>query len=396
MIDFGLCKTLWQDWLKESALPLWSQCGFDRSRTLYHERLTFEGTPVLLPELRLMVQARQVATYCRAALDGVHDAAEQAIDCLEEIGRRYHGSDGEKGWIFSLAPDGRPGNRTRDLYAHAFILFGYAWAYRLTGNGTYLATARQTVLEIDLIFKAENGGYRDAVPTPDMIRRQNPHMHLLEAYLALFEVSSDSFYLDYARQIVALALKHFIDPGSGMLLEYFDSKWIPLQPAGQNRVEPGHLFEWSWLFTEYCTLASGESHEDALLRVADGLFQTGSRHGTAPDTADVYDAITESGTQLELSTRIWPQTEFMRLLCQRLKNGLPCDRTLLSMQATRFFTLYAPARLHGGWIDRLMPDGRKLVDYMPASSLYHIYGAAREIARVSVTQEQTAVSAQPN
>lgn len=178
----------------------------------------------------------------------------------------------------------------------------------------FLNVAKNTVMEIDKIFFSKNEGYLDSIPIFDNIRRQNPHMHLLEAYLILFEVSKDVFYLDYARHMVNLALKHFIVPETGMLLEFFDINWKPLYTPGYNRVEPGHLFEWAWLFSEFLRLSDGTFNNNNILHIEKNLFNTAISYGVNQDSLVVYDAITEHGKRLENSTRIWPQTEFMRML----------------------------------------------------------------------------------
>ncbi|WP_245948917.1 AGE family epimerase/isomerase [Gluconacetobacter liquefaciens] len=360
---------------------MWSDAGFDARRSLYHERLAWDATPVSMAQLRLMVQARQVATYCRAALDGLYDASAQAIRCLDEVEHLYRRSDGMPGWVFSLAPDGKPADRMRDLYAHAFILFAYAWAFNLTGNERYRRVARETVEEMHMIFAAKNGGFRDTVPATDSWRRQNPHMHLLEAYLALFETMGDEFYLVHAKTLVNLATTRFIDPRTDMLFEFFDDEWVPREASGSNRIEPGHLFEWAWLLREYSRLAGCTGDEAVrIAAVADRLFVVGTSAGCDPETGIACDAMTEEGVIFEHSTRIWPQTELMRLLHQRRVLNSQDDAALLTRISGAFFERYAPRHLSGGWIDRLDAALAPLVDYMPASSLYHIYGAGRELA----------------
>lgn len=371
---------IWRDWLTARALPLWSGMGFDTSRNLYYERLGWDGSPVPMSRLRLMVQARQISTYCRATLDGFYDASTQALSCLEVVERAYRGSDGEAGWIFSLAPDGNPADRRRDLYAHAFILFTYGWAIRLTGEEKYRTIARQTAEEVERIFAAPNAGYIDAVPPTDFMRRQNPHMHLLEAYLVLFEATEDEYYLDRIRSLIALTWDHLLDKRSGLLLEFFDSSWQPLQAASYNRVEPGHLFEWAWLFGEHERLVAPlDNQVSRLTEVAERLFQSGLLYGTDHKTGCVLDAMTEDGVVFEQTTRIWPQTEFLRLLCTRQRMGMT-DNVSVDDLGRAFLARFAPLRLAGGWIDRFDAEGAPLVDYMPASSLYHIYGAARQLS----------------
>lgn len=376
----------WADWMVQKALPLWSSAGYDRTRHLYHERLTFDATPIVMPDLRLMVQARQIATFCRASLDGVFDASEEALSCLSEVQKRYWRSDDQPGWVFALGPDGRPSKTTRDLYAHAFILFAYAWAYRLSGDKTLLKVVNATIAEIESIFQAPSGGFLDAVPTPDKIRRQNPHMHLLEAYLVLFEVTADQFYMDKAQELITLAQDKLICQRSGMLLEFFGPDWTPCEAFGSNAVEPGHLFEWSWLLGEAVRLNPAAAHNKDLRISATRLFATGTQYGIANDV--VYDGITDNGTVTHTSTRIWPQTELIRLLACRNKPSAgnisnAVEINLLNAITRNFFASYAPESLQGGWVDRRNGAGEATVDHMPASSLYHIYGAIREFFRPS-------------
>ena len=93
-------------------------------------------------------------------------------------------------------------------------------------------------------------------------RRQNPHMHLLEALLALgWRAEADA--------LVRLFHERFYDEKSGSLAELFDERWQPLATPEGRIVEPGHNFEWVWLL-------HGRS-------AAPGLFDFAYRHGVDAD-----------------------------------------------------------------------------------------------------------------
>ncbi|MGY6768565.1 AGE family epimerase/isomerase [Komagataeibacter sp. NFXK3] len=367
-----------RDWMAQAALPLWIEAGFDPVRKLFHERLGFDAAPCNPPALRLMVQARQIATYVRAADDGHSSAGATALACMAQVRKEYWRADGAPGWVFSLGPDGALADTRRDLYAHAFILYACAWSYRLSGERTWLETARQTVDEITTLFGTpQPGGYLDTVPGQDGFRRQNPHMHLLEAFLALAEVGGGEMYLDHARALAVLGMRHFMLPG-GAVGELFTPLWQPSAPPGQNRTEPGHVFEWAWLLAEYARLA-GEGADSPFMHASARLHAFGMRHGVCPGTLAVCDAVTDHGAPLEATTRIWQQTEFIRQLARRAAGGDGGAQDLLAPACARFARAYVPPGLRGGWFDRLGSDGTPLDGYMPASSLYHIYGAVREI-----------------
>lgn len=365
----------WQSWSQLNALPLWATAGYDRQRHVYHERLSFDALPVNPPALRVMVQSRQIATYARATLDGVVDASEAVYASIAEMQRRYWRSDAEKGWVFSVAADGRPYDKTRDLYAHAFVLYALSCVYSLSRDPYFLRVARETVSELGDIFASPYGGFVDAVPASDPFRRQNPHMHLLEAFLALASSTQDSFFLEQAQRLMALAETKFVDPHSGLLLEIFDESWTPCTGVNRVAVEPGHLFEWSWLLNEAVRLDPGCAQNKRHREVSARLYKVGLTHGLVDGL--VCDGVGEDGRLLKNTTRIWPQTELIRLLAEKGSARTKAEAKLLVGLSNAFFQRFAPLHLGGGWVDRLDADGRPAVDHMPASSLYHIYGAAR-------------------
>jgi mannose/cellobiose epimerase-like protein (N-acyl-D-glucosamine 2-epimerase family) len=124
-----------QVFVVQRALPLWAAAGFDESNGCFHERLEFSGEPSRDVPRRLMVQARQIAVYSRAALVNWNShGKELALRAFENVCQRYRSPDGNPGWIFSVDPNGRPRDKTRDLYTHAFVLYMLAWLYRLSGD----------------------------------------------------------------------------------------------------------------------------------------------------------------------------------------------------------------------------------------------------------------------
>jgi mannose-6-phosphate isomerase len=91
----------------------------------------------------------------------------------------------------------------------------------------------------------------------------------------------------------------------------------------------------------------------------------------------ICDAVSTKGEMMEPSARIWPQTEAIRLLKDYGHLWPEQARQYLPFLTVSLITQFLPARLNGGWFDHLDCAGMPLVNYMPASSLYHIYGAAR-------------------
>jgi mannose/cellobiose epimerase-like protein (N-acyl-D-glucosamine 2-epimerase family) len=360
----------------EKALPLWAVAGYDETSQCFHERLRFSGEPVADVPRRLMVQARQIVVYARAGLAGWYVGGKTlALDAFENVRRRYRSADDAPGWIFSVQPDGRPADHTRDLYAHAFVLYMLAWLYRIGEEPSILALADETLSDLDRIFSSgDEQGYLSRMPGPMDLREQNPHMHLFEALLALAEASGGERYLARANALVGLFDRALADPVTGAVREIFTGNWKPDRSNGDNLVEPGHQMEWAWLLREWERLGGAPAGE----RVG-RLVAHGTRFGIDREKGLVRSVVRENGGVVSRGSRVWPQTETIRTLCREDVGGEKWPGLITDITETLFET-HLPLDLNGGWIDQIDQNGAPVVDYMPASTLYHLAGAAMDTA----------------
>ena len=355
-------------WLFDDALPVWSTCGIDMQRGGFVEVLTMNGQPGISADRRLRVQARQIYVFCHAMLLKWPGPARQlAHSGYLRMTQDYWHADG--GWIYSAAADGTARDIRRTSYEQAFALLALAWYYRVTGEPEALTWVRRTLDFLDQrLADPTHGGYLDAL-SARFPRRQNPHMHLLEAMLALFTATRDASYLERARDIVELFRRRFSDPSSGALCEFFAADWSPAVGADGQWVEPGHQFEWICLLDEFARL-TGEPVDDDIA----SLYRCAESHGV--DAADglTYDAVSRDGMVLHASKRAWPQTEALRaqLVMQR-RCGVETGqrrRTILDALFTRYLCIG-----RGIWQDQLGDDGEGVATVVPASTLYHLFGS---------------------
>lgn len=357
-------------WLHERALPLWASQGFDKRRDAFEEQLEFSGAPVTGVARRLMVQARQVSVFAAAALSGAFPGGTiLALRALRSMIETYFESDGAPGWAFSADRLGRLVDAKRDLYAHAFAIFAIAWAMRLERDRTFENVLAGTLAFLDNSFAdTANGGYWDCLPRPDSLRRQNPHMHLFEALLALYETTRGADVLERCRKLHELGLSRFFDATSGAIREYFDDRWITHPAPGAGKVEPGHLFEWAWLLRRF-EAATGLAQDDAVSR----LIGAALRIGLDADRGRIMDELDEGGRLRIGSSRCWPHAEALRALAAE-SNRTGCDYSdVISALLRRLDSIYCIDRLKGGWIDHVDADDRPFNKTMPASTLYHLY-----------------------
>ena len=363
-------------WATDAALPLWGTAGFDSEHGRFEERLTLRACRLPDVPIRLVSQARQIYAYALAAKRGWYpDAAALVEQAYSSMVREYRGRDDRGGWVFSIRRDGAVADRRRDLYAHAFVLLSIASYIQATGKRQALALADETLAFIDQHLGAQGGGFLEGLPQSDGLRRQNPHMHLFEALLALGECSQDGRYLARAGDLFGLFASHFFRPDPGTLGEYFTADLEPAQGVAGDIVEPGHHYEWIWLLRRFEQL-SGRSVQPYV----DSLYGFADRHGF--DSAGmIVDELLVDGSHHVPSRRIWPITEAIKANVVEARLGRHQSEQKAAALAGLLRERFLSCETAGGWLDKLDKDGATIGEFMPASTLYHLVCAIDELSR---------------
>ncbi len=362
------------DWLRRDAWPVWLTAGVDWDRRAFHEHLDPATLRCSADFRRLRVAARQTAVFAEAARLGVEKAGEAVELGIAFLRGRARQGDGGYAWTFDL--DNAPVDQTRDLYDHAFVLLALASAVPVLGREALRREALSLVRYLDARFAHPLGGYHEAIPRA-LPRRQNPHMHLLEAFLAAFELFGDAIFLDRADAVVRLFVERLFQPAEDALAEFFDDAWEPAREGGRFLVEPGHHAEWIWLLGRYGDVAGRAGRTPASLdldAIRAALHAFVDRFGTAAGGGTLVDGVWSDGALQSATARLWPQ-------CERLKAELPrCSAAGLALALDGVFGFFDGVP-PGLWRERRAADGRFIVQPAPASSLYHLTGAFLDVHR---------------
>lgn len=373
MADLKTAAAAAEAWLVRDALPLWSRAGVADDGG-FHEQLGFDGRPDAAAPRRMRVQARQIHVFAEAGLRGwLKDGAALALSGFDAMMARYWAPDGRPGFAHLAAPDGALLDDMRDAYDHAFGLFAMAWLYRATGEARVREAARRTVAFLDeALAEPVHGGFLESLP-PKPPRRSNPHMHLLEAWLAWNEADPSPDFRVRAEAVTALFRDRFFDPASGTLGEYFTHDWRPAEGAPGRVVEPGHHLEWAWLL-DWAARSGVRSAEAEAERLYDFALAHGlDASGLAVDECD------RTGRQTRRSRRAWPQTELIKGHLAMAARGRAGAGEAAAAAALTVLRTYLGTEVAGLWTDQFGPDGEPLSKVVPASTLYHVVVAFREL-----------------
>lgn len=357
------------DWLRQDALPLWADAGVDRTAGGFVERLDWVGAPILSIPKRVRVQARQIYVYAeahrRGLFPGALAAAEQGFDFLIA----HACPDGaEAGFVHALTRDGGVVDPRRDTYDHAFLLFAFATLYRATGRADVRTAIDAVAHAVATRLRHPAGaGYADDDTHGDG-RSQNPHMHLFEGFLAAFEATGTRGFLDSASEIARLFEERMFDPAPGVLREFYDADWRPAAGERGQIVEPGHHEEWVWLLHRHAQLSGTPA-----IPAAAALHAFACAHGRPDGSILLCDELRPDGIVLKPSRRSWPQTEALKAECAIARAEGRLDNGHADAIVRALFDHYLCHPVPGAWIDWIDARGAPIVDYVPASTFYHLF-----------------------
>jgi mannose/cellobiose epimerase-like protein (N-acyl-D-glucosamine 2-epimerase family) len=361
-------------WLVEHAYPLWCDRGIDDRTGGFVEALSQNGAALDQPR-RARVHPRQVFAFAQARTFGWKgDVPAIARRGMDYFITHYQRRDG----LFRalVGSDGAPLDEEALLYDQAFALLGYAAAATvLDACPEFERRALDLRRVIELRLRANDGSYLSREGSHD-IRESNPHMHLLEAYLAWAEIGRDAGWAAGVKDIVDIALTHFIRKDSGAIGESYLATWQPDPGIAGRLIEPGHQFEWAWLL-----LRSERRHSGDVRAAALNLISVGEEYGVHEGVA--VNALYDDFSVRDGDARLWPQTE--RLKAALLAASLTDERTYWSMAeaAAASWVPYLSTRIPGLWRDVRSSSGEYADAPAPASTFYHLVGGMMALTRAA-------------
>jgi mannose/cellobiose epimerase-like protein (N-acyl-D-glucosamine 2-epimerase family) len=371
----GLRDDSLRDWLVGPAAALWLDRGLDRKHGGYFDSLTIEGAENSSDFKRLRVTCRQIFVFSRLDMLGVTGAREAMLHGVDFLLSRLRHAGG--GFIRSVTLKGQPLDERRDLYDLAFTIFALAAAHERTGNQTLCDEALAVLTFIRHRLAHGAGGYLEGLPAT-LPRRQNPHMHLLEACLAWLPLSGEPAFRDVAQGVLDLMAAHLWSPADQCLFEYFGEDWQLCADLSRRVFEPGHHFEWAWLLEE-CR-AAGLITPDLAGPLARRAFHHGFSSLGLP-----YAEVRPDGAVADRHCRIWVITEWLRAQVTHCAYNVPAACKAPGATPLDVLKRFLDVPTRGLWYERCdAVTGRFVNEAVPASSLYHIVTGVDTFLQVEV------------
>lgn len=350
----------------------------------------------------LVLQCRQLWFFSALARRGIEEqSARQAATQGFEFLLNHLRDNRNGGFYHSASREGRPTDKRKHVYAQSFAVFGLVAFYQATGSQDALACAR-TLFET-LAEKAHDpvhGGAREWF-TEDWspsrysagstgndgrsCKTFNTHLHLLEAYGALFSVWPDDRVRATLLELITIVTSTALAATVSSSIQDFDCDWRPAGAEKQLRASYGHDIEAVWLVLDALAalgLPSGSYREwaEALARCClrlgfdrrrGGFFYSGILGKRADDHTKVWWVQAEAMVGLLSVFRLTGRKEYYDAFAKTFHFVQRCQ--------------IAP---EGGWWARVYEDGSRKGDTPRTGKWQGAYHSGRALMMCSDILEQ--------
>lgn len=274
--------------------------------------------------------------------------------------------DKEYGGVFwSVDSNGKMLNSKKQIYGLAFCIYGMVEYYKVTGNEAALRLSKEIFDCIEKYsFDKVNDGYTEAFtrewePIEDLRlsvndsnekKTMNTHLHIIEAYVNLYQVWPDTLLKEKIAGLLHIFEKYILNKLNGHLHLFMTDDW-EVKSSVQSF---GHDIEASWLLVECAEISGNElyigRYKKIALELADASMKALDKDG---GLWYEYDPAIDHWVKEKHS---WPQAEAMVGFFNAYQ--LSGDEKYLhqSLNSWQFVKKYIRDTKHGEWFWGIRED----------------------------------------
>ena len=245
----------------EDILAFWMSKSLDKNQGGFIGKLDNYGVLDPIAPKGLVLNARILWTFANTQNINENPSVEEIVKRAYAVLTNKFFDKINGGYFWSLTYQNEPLNLRKQIYGQAFVVYAFAAYHKYTHDHEALVNALDLYRLIEKhAFDPVHGGYREAfaadwsnmedmrlspkdLNTPKSL---NTHLHILEAYVQLYQVWHDSGLQQKIKDLIDIFLLHFIDREAGHVHMFFDDDWQVI-PAPWSY---GHDIETSWLLYE--------------------------------------------------------------------------------------------------------------------------------------------------
>lgn len=297
----------------------WLECSQDHENGGFWGELSADAIPVADANKGVILNTRILWFFSEAARLHSHAEYRKMADrafhfVIEKFDDKQFG-----GVLWELNCSGTAVNGKKQIYAQSFAIYALSAYYQLTGNEAALTTAMDYFSLVEQHGTDQTyGGYleafaRDWSPLNDVRlsekdlnspKSMNTHIHLLEAYTRLYQVSQSKLVGDALQSLITLICEKIINQQTAHLYLFQGLDW----QDHSDCISFGHDIECSWLIWDALNVLDNSSllakYRKLVILMADTCLRQ-----SIGDLGQVCDKLSLADNKIHQQSYWWVQAE---------------------------------------------------------------------------------------
>lgn len=304
--------------VENNILKYWMENTVDNENGGFYGSIDFNGIIDKKATKGAVLNSRILWTFSKAYnMLKNHAYLQMATRAFEYLDTYFRDKE-FNGIYWELDHTGAPKNTQKYCYTQGFWIYGLSEYYKATGNKKALQQAMDIfeVLEDKALDKLKNG-YIEAFArnwerTSDLrisakdlneTKTYNTHLHILEAYAALYRVTANEKVGNALENLIYIVIEKFYNPENGHFKLFFNDDW---EVAG-DLISYGHDIEGAWLLWDAVISLGKDVLKAKALPVVMHIAEVCAAESIDSDGGQYYEGNTAG--VFDTDKHWWPQAE---------------------------------------------------------------------------------------
>jgi mannobiose 2-epimerase len=316
---FSDYKKIFERELRSNILSYWIKHSVEKNGDGFYGAVDLNGTPILSAKKSCVLNARILWTFSASAELYKSTEYEIMADRAFHVLRDYFADLDFGGYYMELHPDNSVASDIKHTYAQAFVIYSLCKYYSLKQSEEVLQVIKKFFALLEKKTKdPDHDGYFEAFTRDWKVigenrmadnnepKSMNTHLHVLEAYAALFNVWKDESVKIRLDEIIRLFIEKIIRKDGHMGL-FFNENFMETD-GSRGICSYGHDIEASWLLYEAAEILGEPEIIEVMRYLSIKMVDAVERSGLDKD-GGLFLESTRDGSHLRTNKHWWLQAE---------------------------------------------------------------------------------------
>ena len=389
--------------MQRDVLGQWFPRAVDKNRGGFHQNYAGDWKRIAGDERSIVYQSRLTWLSAQAA-QRFPAQKKRYIEYSNHGARFLRERMWDKrfgGFFWELNGQGKAErNGEKHVYGNAFAIYALCAHYRATRDPRSLALAQRGFRWLERhAHDAKNGGYlealrrdgkplltgsvafpKDFIGTTYGFKSMNTHIHVLEAFSALYQIAPTRLLRRRLQEVFFLVRDKINVPSVGAMNLYFTPAWRALPDVDSF----GHDVETAYLLIEASEVL-GRPNDARTWTIARRMVDHALSYGFDTTHGGFYDAGSAFGAATKTEKIWWMQAESLNallLMHERLGRQTPRYWNAFVKQ-WNFIRRFQIDAVHGGWRNTVSAEGQAVANQNKSDRWTEGYHQGRALMNVS-------------